>query len=371
MSDLVALIDRLPAADLLARGDRADEGDVRAVLRKEHRNVRDLAVLLSPAADRLLEEVARESSKLTARRFGRTILLYAPLYLSNECVNVCTYCGFRRDLDVRRITLGGEEIDRELRFLAEEGFRHVLLVTGEHPKEIPPSYVAAAVRRAREYFPSVSVEIDPLHTVQYRALVDAGVDGVTLYQETYDRKRYGEYHLAGPKKQYDFRLEGLSRAAEAGVRRINLGALLGLADWREETLRAATHARWLMRRHWKAHVSVSFPRIRDAAARFVPPHPVSDRELTRMLCSLRLVLPDAGLVMSTRERADLRDGLARLGVTQMSAGSRTEPGGYHDPDDAEKQFEVEDGRTPAEVAARLEELGLDPVWKDWEEALHG
>lgn len=371
MSELIVAIDRLPAADLLARADGATHADVRAVLAKDALELRDLAVLLSPAADGALEEVARASSNLTARRFGRTILLYAPLYLSNECVNICTYCGFRRDIDVKRMTIDDDEIERELRFLAGEGFRHVLLVTGEHPKESPLSYLLRAVKIARDIFPSVSVEIEALHTVEYRRLVEAGVDGVTLYQETYDRNRYAEYHLAGPKKWYDFRLEALSRACEAGVRRVNLGALLGLADWREEALRVAVHARCLLRRHWKTHVSVSFPRIRHAAACFAPPFPVSDREMTRMLCALRLFLPDAGLVVSTRERAEFRDGLARLGVTQMSAGSRTEPGGYGDPDGAEKQFEVSDGRSPAEVAARLEELGLDPVWKDWEEALHG
>jgi len=371
MTDLAGALRALPLRDLLARSEGAGAAEVRAVLRKERRDLRDLAVLLSPAAAERLEDLARASAELTARRFGRTILLYTPLYLSNECVNLCVYCGFRADLRVNRSTLTPEEIDRELRFLAEEGFRHILLVTGEHPKKITPAYLEDGVRRARRLFPSVSLEVEPLDGEGYRRMVAAGADGVTLYQETYDRERYAAYHPRGPKADYDFRLGALSRAAEAGIRRVNLGALLGLAPWREEVFRAALHAGHLMRRHWRTHVSISFPRIREAAGHFVPPFPVGDRELAQMLAALRLVLPDAGLVVSTRERPALRDGLARIGATQMSAGSRTEPGGYLHPDEAEGQFAVDDSRSPAEVAARLRELGLDPVWKDWEEALHG
>lgn len=371
MNELGRVIDAVDCGELFARADRAGEEEVRSVLAKEHLDIRDLATLLSPAADGLLEEIARASSHLTAQRFGRTILLYAPVYLSNECVNICAYCGFRRDLDVRRVTLGPDEMEREFRFIAAEGFRHILLVTGEHRKAVPVSYLEDAVRLARTIFPSVSIEVEPFRTTDYSRLIEAGIDGVTLYQETYDRDRYTDYHMKGPKRWYDHRLEAVGNAAEAGVRRVGIGPLLGLADWREEALRTAVHARWLMKNYWKTHVSVSFPRIRSAAAGFEPPFPVSDREMTRMICALRLFLPDAGLVLSTRERPRFRDGLARLGITQMSAGSRTEPGGYHDPDVAEKQFDVDDARTPAAVAARLVELGLDPVWKDWEEALHG
>ncbi|MBN1824857.1 MAG: 2-iminoacetate synthase ThiH [Candidatus Eisenbacteria bacterium] len=371
MTELAGALRALPLRDLLARSEGATAAEVRAALRRERRDLRDLAALLSPAAAELLEETARASAALTARRFGRTILLYAPLYLSNECVNVCTYCGFRADLDVKRSTLSPGEIDEGLGFLARLGFRHVLLVTGEHPKKIPLDYLEDGVRRARRRFPSVSIEVEPLDSAGYGRIVAAGADGVTLYQETYDRDRYGEYHPRGPKSDYDNRLEALSRAAEAGIRRVNLGALLGLAPWREEMFRLALHASYLTRRYWKTHVSISFPRIREAAGHFVPPFPVGDRELTQMLAALRLFLPDAGLVVSTRERPRLRDGLARIGATQMSAGSRTEPGGYLHPDEAEGQFEVDDSRSPAEVADRLRELGLDPVWKDWEEALHG
>jgi 2-iminoacetate synthase len=371
MNDIVRALASVPARDLLARGERAAEADVRAVLRKDHRDLKDLAVLLSPAADGLLEEIATAAALLTARRFGRAILLYAPIYLSNECVNVCTYCGFRRDIDVRRETLGRDEIEADVRLLAAEGFRHLLLVTGEYPKRVDLPYLEAAARLVRSHVPSVAVEVEPLETEGYRRLIEAGIDGVTLYQETYDPVLYATYHTRGPKKRFAYRLEAPCRAAEAGIRRVGIGALLGLADWRVEAILVAAHAAYLGRRYWKTHVAISFPRIREAASRFTPPHPVSDRELARMIAALRLVLPDVGLVLSTRERPEIRDGLARIGITQMSAGSRTEPGGYRRPDDAEKQFLVEDPRAPAEVAARLRELGLDPVWKDWEEALHG
>ncbi|RPJ40675.1 MAG: 2-iminoacetate synthase ThiH [Candidatus Latescibacterota bacterium] len=371
MNELARTLESIPVRDLLARADRSSAGDVRAVIAKDHRDLKDLAVLLSPPAEALLEEIAHASASLTARRFGRTILLYAPLYLSNECVNVCTYCGFRRDIEVRRTTLGAPEIEEDLLYLAGQGFRHILLVTGEHPKHVDLAYLEKSARLARSHMPSVSIEVEPLATEEYRRLIDAGIDGVTLYQETYDRDLYGVFHTHGPKRRYDWRLDAPSRAAEAGIRRLGLGALLGLGDWRCEALLLAAHAMWLLRRFWRTQVTISFPRIREAASHFAAPSPVGDRDLVRLVAALRLVLPDVGLVLSTREGASMRDGLARIGITQMSAGSRTEPGGYHRPDDAEKQFEVEDTRSPSEVAARLRELGLDPVWKDWEEALHG
>jgi 2-iminoacetate synthase len=371
MNDLSRTLAAIPIADLLARAEASSAGDVRAVLEKDHRDLKDLAVLLSPAADEMLEEIAGASARLTAQRFGRTILLYAPLYLSNECVNVCTYCGFRRDIDVRRSTLAPGEIEQDLRYLAGQGFRHVLLVTGEHPKHVDLAYLEAAVRIARSHMPSVSIEVEPLTREEYARMIEAGIDGVTLYQETYDRGLYETYHTHGPKKRYDYRLDAPSRAAEAGIRRLGIGALLGLGEWRSEAFHLAVHAAWLWKRFWKTHLTISFPRIREAASHFVAPTPVSDRELVRLVAALRLVLPDVGLVLSTREAPEMRDGLARIGITQISAGSRTEPGGYHRPDDAEKQFAVEDRRTPAEVADRLRALGLDPVWKDWEEALHG
>lgn len=370
MTEAARLLGSLPIERLLSLCANADRSDVVGALRKEHRGPADLAFLISPAADEMLEELARASACLTARRFGKAVLLYAPLYLSNECVNGCVYCGFRSDLDVKRTTLTPPQIEKELRFLTEEGFRHILLVTGEHPR-VDCAYLEEAVRIARSAIPSVSLEVEPLDADGYRRMVAAGADSLTLYQETYDRNLYAEYHPRGPKRNYDKRLEAPSMAAEAGIRRLNIGALLGLADWRSEVFYLVAHAKYLAKKYWQTHISISFPRIRNAGGGFLPPHPVEDRELARMICAVRLLLPDAGLVLSTRERPGLRDGLVCFGITQMSAGSRTEPGGYLEPDEAERQFAVDDVRSPSEVAGRLAELGFDPVWKDWEEALHG
>lgn len=372
MSGVAEYLNALPFAQLTARCEAANRADVRAILLKEKpRDIFDLAILLSPAASGMLEEMAGAAARLTAQRFGRTVLLYAPLYLSNECVNVCTYCGFRRDINVTRSTLDTGQIEQEARYLTGQGFRHLLVVAGEHPKHIAVDYVLDAVRTARRFAPSVSIEVQPYTEQEYRRFVEAGADGVTLYQEVYDPELYPAYHTMGPKKDYAERLEGPSRAARAGFRRIGIGALLGLAPWRGEILRLGAHAAYLLRRFWQTQLAISFPRIRDAASCFDIPAPIADRELAQMICALRLVFPDVALVLSTRESRELRDGLVKLGITQMSAGSRTEPGGYLEPDEAEGQFAVVDSRTPAEVADRLTVLGFEPVWKDWEEALHG
>ncbi len=372
MTAVAEYLEQLPFGRLIARSESATPADIRSVLRKEGgRDLYDLAILLSPAASELLEEIAGASAQLTAQRFGRTVLLYAPLYLSNECVNVCTYCGFRRDIDVTRSTLEVDQIVQEARFLTDQGFRHLLLVAGEHPKHIAIDYLLEAVRIGRRHAPSVSIEVQPYTEEEYRQFVQAGADGVTLYQEVYDPDHYLTYHTSGPKKDYAERLEGPSRAAGAGFRRIGIGALLGLAPWRGEILRLGAHAGYLLRQFWQTQLAISFPRIRDAASCFEIPSPVGDRDLAQMICALRLVFPDVALVLSTRESRQLRDGLVKLGITQMSAGSRTEPGGYVEPHEAEGQFAVVDSRTPAEVADRLTSLGFEPVWKDWEEALHG
>jgi len=372
VSRLAEQIARLPAGRMVERAASADERDVRAVLnKKEGRNLVDLAALLSPAANGMLEDLARAARDLTARRFGRTVLLYAPLYLSNECVNVCTYCGFRRDIDIARSTLGPEQIEQEARYLTGQGFRHLLLVAGEHPRMIAVDYVEEAVRIARRFAPSVSIEIQPYSEEEYRRMIRAGADGITLYQEVYDPELYAAYHTHGPKKDYADRLAATSRAARTGFRRIGIGALLGLAPWREESLRLAAHARHMLRHYWQSQLAISFPRIREAASGFEAPSQVGDKDLAQMICAFRLVFPDAALVLSTRESSELRDGLVKLGITQMSAGSRTEPGGYLEPDEAEGQFAVVDSRTPAEVADRLDSLGFEPVWKDWESVLHG
>ena len=364
------------AADLLATDlpslrrvvDASTPADVeRALRRTGRRSLEDFAALLSPAATERLEDLAQAAHETTIRRFGRTIHLFAPLYLSNECVSSCTYCGFAAENEIARRTLAPDEVLAEAMELRARGFRHLLLVAGEHARIVSKDHLVDCVRTLAPHVPSLSVEVQVWDVETYRRLVAAGCDGLVVYQETYDRATYGAVHLKGKKRNYDWRLAAPDRGAVAGMRRLGIGALLGLhADWRTEALALATHARALVLRWWRCEVSVSLPRLRPAAGGFEPADPVGDRDFVQLLCALRLLLPDLGISLSTREPPELRDALLRLGVTHLSAGSHTEPGGYAAPSDAEPQFEISDTRSPAEMAAVLRAAGYDPVWKDWE-----
>ena len=324
-----------------------------------------LPALLSPAATARVEEIAQLARQATLQRFGRAVRLFAPLYVSNACLSSCTYCGFSKTLDVVRRTLSVDEVEIEAKSLLSKGFRHLLLVAGEHRIEVSADYLVACVERLRPLVPSISIETQTWSDDTYARLVAAGLEGVVHYQETYDRERYAQTHLAGWKRDYDRRLASTERAAEAGVRRLGIGALLGLSsDWRADVIAVAQHAVWLQREYWRTEVTVSLPRIKPSASGFQPLVPVSDVEYVQALAALRLAAPEAGIVLSTREPAALRDGLVRIAVTSMSAGSSTEPGGYSTPGQAQEQFAVSDERTPAQVATMLEDSGYDPVWKD-------
>jgi len=342
--------------------------DVERSLQTERRSFRDVLSLLSPAAEPYLESMAQIAHNITVRRFGRIIQMYAPIYVSSECTNSCVYCGFNRHNAIERATLTLEEAVREGETLHREGFRHVLLVSGESPKHASVDYLCAVAERLRPLFASISIEVYPLDTDEYRALIASGVDGLTIYQETYHKGRYAEVHPAGRKRNYKWRLDTPDRGGEAGFRRLNIGSLLGLSDWRVEGGFMAFHAAYLTRRFWKSQISVSFPRLRPAAGGYEPEFPVGDPEMVQLMCALRLFLPDAGLVLSTRESRELRDNLVPLGVTQMSAGSKTAPGGYASKPEAEGQFEVSDQRSPDEVAHMIASRGYEPVWKDWDTA---
>jgi len=343
----------------------ATDADVTAALHRDKRDLRDLAALLSPAAEARVEELAQAAAALTLQRFGRAVRLFAPLYVSNACLSTCTYCGFAKDLDVPRRTLSPDEVENEARLLTERGFRHLLLVSGEHRVEVSQDYLVEVVERLRPFVPSISLETQTWSDDTYARLVAAGVEGVVHYQETYDRARYAEVHVAGWKRDYDRRLASTERAAEAGIRRLGIGALLGLSnDWRADVLALGAHAAFLLRRYWRTEVTVSLPRIKPSASGYQPLVPVTDRQYVQALAALRLYEPEAGIVLSTREPAALRDGLVRIAVTHMSAGSSTEPGGYSHPGEAQEQFAVSDERSPAEVAAMLTGLGYEPVWKD-------
>jgi 2-iminoacetate synthase len=350
---------------LVERAAAAGDADVDRALAAPHRGLDDLAVLLSPAAAGRLEDLAAAAHRSTVARFGLAVRMFAPLYLSNECASTCTYCGFSAGNHIARRTLTPDEARVEARALAERGFRHVLLVSGEHARIVSRAYLAECVAAVAAEVPSVSVEVQVWDTPTYRRLVAAGCEGLVVYQETYDRAAYAASHVRGKKRNYDWRLAAPDRGAEAGMRQLGVGALLGLHDdWRADVLAVAAHARALARRWWRCSVTVSVPRLRPAAGGYQAVRPVSDRELAQAVCALRLALPDAGVSLSTREPEGLRDGLLRLGVTSMSAGSHTEPGGYAVPSDAEPQFEIGDTRSPAEVAAALTAAGYDPVWRD-------
>jgi 2-iminoacetate synthase len=342
--------------------------DVERVLSKAMHGdiIEEFLPLFSPAADDYLEKMARVSYAITRRRFGNIIQLYAPLYISNECSNSCLYCGFNIHNSIKRTTLSPEETLKEADILYREGFRHILLVSGEHRAKLPVDALAAIALRIHGIFSSVSIEVYPMKEEEYSLMAASGVDGLTLYQETYDRDVYAAVHPAGPKRDFDWRLLAPDRGGRAGLRKIGIGALLGLADWRLDGFFTALHARYLTETYWRSQIQVSFPRLRHAEGDFATPHPVSDRDLVHLICAMRIILPDAGLVLSTREPATLRDHLMPLGITMMSAGSRTEPGGYSNPEGAGKQFEIEDRRSPDEVVKTIAARGFDPVWKDWD-----
>src|ERR1700722_980252 len=383
----------LPLDDLLQCSLETTPALVREALEKPRLALADFARLISHAAGADLEEMARRSQALTRQRFGQVIRLFAPLYLSNECVNNCKYCGFSRDNPIVRVTLSVEDVLREARALREQGFRNILLVAGEHPKFVSGPYLADCIRGLHDEMPSISLELGPMETEDYVPLVQAGADGLVVYQESYDRAVYAEMHTAGPKRNFDWRLETPERAYAAGFRRLGIGALYGLGDWRREAISLAAHAEYLLRHCWKAQLTISLPRLRPCAGEFQPPAPMSERDLVQLVCALRLLLPDAGLVLSTRESAKLRDGLIPLGITMISAGSHTEPGGYtgagreklHHTErgrmvalaagssewasGATGQFDIADSRSPGEVADLIKRLGYDPVWKDWDAAL--
>ena len=389
----VSEFDALPLEDLVHLSLNTSPAQAREALGRPRPALPDFARLISPAAGGFLEELCRRSQALTRRRFGNVMRLFAPLYLSNECINNCKYCGFSRDNPIARVTLTVEEALREARALKERGFRNILLVAGEHPKFVSVGYLADCVRALRREVPGISLEVGPLESEEYRPIVEAGAEGLVVYQETYQRDVYAEMHTAGPKRDFNWRMETPERAYAAGFHRLDIGALYGLGEWRHEALSLAAHALYLLRHCWKAQLSLSLPRLRPCAGQFQPPTHLSERELVQLACAFRLLLPDAGLVLSTREPAHLRDGLISLGITMISAGSHTEPGGYtgagrenlHQTqrgrrvdlaagasewaEGATEQFEIADQRSAAEVAAVLLRLGYEPVWKDWDAAV--
>ena len=395
----VSEFNSLPLATLVKKSLATSAATAQEAAGKNKFSLADFAALISPAAAENLEALCVRSQKLTQQRFGKTIRLFAPLYLSNECINNCAYCGFSRDNPILRVTLSLDEVRREAAELQAQGFRNLLLVAGEHPKFVSNNYLRDCIAVLHGDWPGISLEVGPMETEEYRPLVAAGADGLIVYQETYDREIYARMHTAGPKRNFDWRLETPERAYAAGFRRLGISPLYGLADWRFEALSVAAHAEYLLRHCWKAAITISLPRLRPCAGEFQPLTHLGDRDLVQLVCAFRLMFPDVGLVLSTREPASLRNGLIPLGVTMMSAGSHTEPGGYtgagkekiHHTErgiireiasgssewapqperatNATGQFQIADERPPHEVAAHIRHLGYEPVWKDWDAAL--
>lgn len=354
--------------------------------------VRRFMQLLQPASDEQLENLAQESASATRRHFGKTMRMFAPIYLSNECVNNCQYCGFSRDNPILRTTLTVEEVVREARYLYNKGYRSILLVAGEHPKFVSDGYLQECLDALKEFIPALSLEIGPLPDDRYAEIVRHGAEALIVYQETYNKEIYETLHTAGPKKNFEWRVNCPERAYQGGFRRIGVGALFGLADWRQEAMSLACHVDYLLRHCWKAQITCSFPRMRPYAGNYEytpdSTRSLNDRDFVQLMCAMRVSFPQIGLVVSTRESAEMRNALMNLGMTHMSAEAKTEPGGYTQAgtDDihmtlkgkrveidspgtkqcATEQFAISDSRTVEEVVQALKERNLEPVWKDWD-----
>jgi len=334
--------------------------------------VETFAKLISPAAAPMLELMAQRAQQLTWERFGRVIRLYAPVYVSNACVNGCTYCGFSVKNKFQRKTLNLEEVKQEVLFLKKRGIRHILLVSGESPGAVSADYLAEICEIIHDDMPSISVEVAPFSEEDYRKLVESGAEGLAVYQETYDQAVYKEVHPLGKKSDYSWRLATPERGAKAGMRHISLGVLLGLSsDWRKDSLCIALHLAYLAKHHWKCKYSVSLPRLCECEGGFQPLSEITDRELAQLIFAYRLAFPDVGVNLSTRESENYRDNLAGVGVSHMSSESSTEPGGYANESESTegKQFLAHDQRTTEEFSEMLIKKGLEPVWKDWDSSI--
>ncbi|RZM29970.1 MAG: 2-iminoacetate synthase ThiH [Pedobacter sp.] len=343
--------------------------DVERALAANKRTLEDFKALISPAAAPYLEQMAQISQQLTLKRFGKVIQLYIPLYLSNECNNICTYCGFSYDNKVKRKTLSPIEIMQEVAVLKEMGYDHVLLVTGEANQSVHTDYFKMVLQLIRPHFSQISMEVQPLDQVDYQELRSEGLNTVLVYQETYHEEDYKKHHPKGKKSNFQYRLDTPDRLGKAGIHKIGLGVLIGLEDWRTDSFYTALHLSYLEKQYWKSKYSISFPRLRPFSGGLEPKIVMSDRELVQLICAYRLFNEEVELSISTRESLDFRNNIIKLGITSMSAGSKTNPGGYAVEPASLEQFEISDERTTEEIAAMISRQGYEPVWKDWDAVL--
>lgn len=352
--------------DLWKRIDSVSDKAIRRILGKETLTATDFLCLLSPAAEAHLEVMAQKAHRQTVAQFGRTMALFTPLYLSNFCTNRCRYCSFNSKNRIERRQLTLDEVEAEARAISASGLKHILILTGDAPAIAGVDYIAECCRVLDRYFTAIGIEIYALTEAEYRKLIDAGADNLTLYQETYNEDVYADLHPKGPKRDYRFRLDAPERACRVAMRAVNIGALLGLDDWRRDAFFTGLHAHFLQDCYPETEIGVSLPRIRPHVGGFQPAFAVEDRHLVQILTAMRLFLPRAGIAISTRESARFRDRLVPLGVTRMSAGSCTAVGGHTETDNHTGQFEIADERSVPEMAAMLRRAGWQPVYKDWQ-----
>ena len=344
--------------------------DVKYALNREgKRDLEDFKALISPAAMPFLEEMAQLSHVLTQKRFGKTLQMYVPLYLSNECQNICTYCGFSFDNKIKRKTLSDKEILEEVKVLKTMGYEHVLLVTGEANQTVGVAYLKKVIQLIRPYFSHISIEVQPLDKEEYDELITEGLNTVLVYQETYHREDYKLHHPKGKKSNFSYRIQTPDRLGESGIHKMGLGVLIGLEDWRTDCFFTALHLNYLEKKFWQTKYSISFPRLRPFSGGLEPKVEMNDRELVQLICAYRIFNEEVELSISTREHENFRNNIIKLGITSISAGSKTNPGGYSVDLESLEQFEISDERSPKEIAEMIEKQGYQPVWKDWDWSL--
>lgn|SRR5690554_23476 len=342
------------------------EQDVERVLAKDKIDLEDFKVLISPAAKPFLEEMAKRSYAITKKRFGNTIQMYIPMYLSNECQNICTYCGFSLTNLIPRKTLSDQEILDEVAYIKKQGYDHILLVTGEANKTVGVEYLKNAIKLIREHFSNISIEVQPLNQEEYEVLIEEGLYAVLVYQETYHEAAYKMHHPKGKKSNFNYRLDTPDRLGKAGIHKIGLGALFGLEDWRVDSFYTALHLKYLQKTYWKTKYSISFPRLRPHEGDVQPKVEMTDSDLVQLICAYRLLDEDVELSISTRESEKFRNNIINLGITSMSAASKTNPGGYSVDEQSLEQFEISDERSTEEIKKMIQSQGYEVVWKDWE-----
>lgn len=353
---------------------RYTAADVKAALEHESCSVEDFKALLSPAAEPFLEKMAEKASRVTSRHFGNTVYFFTPLYIANYCENYCVYCGFNCYNHINRMKLSMEQIEKEMKVIADSGMEEILILTGESRSQSDVKYIGEACALARKYFRMVGLEIYPVNTEEYAYLHQCGADYVTVFQETYDADKYETLHLMGHKRVWPYRFDAQERALRGGMRGVAFSALLGLSDFRKDALATGLHACFLQRKYPHAEISLSCPRLRPIINNDkINPLDVHEKQLCQIICAYRIFLPFAGITVSSRESAQFRNGIVKIAATKVSAGVSTGIGDhekkYSGKDSQEisgdEQFEIDDGRSLDDMYQDIEEEGLQPVLNDY------